>query len=357
MPTDNEVRQLFRDAFDDVVADDRLHARVRRAQRRRRTRRASLAGAAAVVAAGVLAVAVTAVTATNTDDEVRVAGQPRAREATTLPYRDGGQAIAGRDAWLGVSSDTPARVVHLDAISHEVAATVEVPIEGVTTIALTPDKAWVASAAFGEDLQSGAVIWIDTRTNEVGGAVDASALGRWSPDDMVAVGETIWVADSLGGRVVRIDATTGRIVDTVAVAGATRLTSDASGGVWCNAGGDLARINETAEVVVEGVPTISLSGAADGSVWVARTDDRLEHYGADGTLLLSVPTGHLARVAAVADGAWIADTRGIRKVDLAGDVVGGTELVDQPSGSWELDVADDGAVWRKDSSLTTIWSK
>ena len=88
-------------------------------------------------------------------------------------------------------------------------------------------------------------------------------------------GDALWVVEDAGPRVARVDARSGRITDTLSVAGHTDQTGPlavAGGSLWLGRGPEVLRVDPRNGRVLHrfSAPVrASLLKAGDGAVWVA----------------------------------------------------------------------------------------
>jgi YVTN family beta-propeller protein len=263
-------------------------------------------------------------------------------------------AILSRGAGAGLAS--PRSVVAIDPRTSEVS-------RHFSLDASPSDAVFAGGAVWLADYVGGTLIRVDPRTKDV------KAVGLGLQPDALAVGsEAIWVssAPNLSNRVLvaAVDprtATLGRR-KTLEHDAQISYAAAGAGAVWVAVDPRLFRIDErTREVVANlgGLSTTALA-ANDEAVWVAETDDELLTLVDPDTneVVRSIPVGFSAprAVAIGADAVWVADLEQdtVWKVDPIRDqVVGTIEVGDGPG--W-LAVGF-GAVWvanRFDGTVSRI---
>lgn len=138
----------------------------------------------------------------------------------------------------------------------------ELPLRLVST----PDGVWVSV------IGDGTVVRIDPATGEVDKTVTLKPKGS-EPEGLAWDGESLWVVDQAGGRVVQLDAD-GAEVASYKTDDEPRLVAAGDSGIWvANYGG--SSVSRIADGKVETAPTgcVGPQGIAEagGFVWVACT--------------------------------------------------------------------------------------
>ncbi len=183
------------------------------------------------------------------------------------------------------------------------------------------------------------------------GRVEASVPLGTRPGAVAAGAGAVWVASPDGGRVSRIDPSSGAVVDTIKVGDDPSAIAVGEGSVWvANAGGpNVSRISPDTNEVVDTIETCSgpnAIAAGLGAVWVTCAFDAMalridpETAATRQIVLPGTPTG-----IAVADGAvWVSITTSaiVVRVDPATlEVISEIEVGNGP----EALVAASGAIW------------
>lgn len=213
---------------------------------------------------------------------------PRATVAATVAItpRPGGVAVAGDAVWVAASTTFGAAagppqhtLVRVDPATARVVATVPVPVPMVA-VAVSPgprDGAVWAVGTRDPTAESGEPAGVVVRVDPATGAVVADVeLGVGAPSDLAVAADAVWVADSRGDRVLRIDPATNRVVAQVSVPGPTSVAMGPDG-VWvASPDGKVRRIdpatNRVAATVATGRnPTVVVAGAE--GVWVSNYAD------------------------------------------------------------------------------------
>jgi virginiamycin B lyase len=186
----------------------------------------------------------------------------------TIPVGSAPEGVAVTAGSVWVADEHDGAVTRVDPATNQVIATVTVGPSGSAgpqILTAGPGGVWV-------DIQNNqSVVRVDGATNTVGLRV---ALEGWVASD----GVEVWIGVDAGTdgvpQVVRIDPTTGKVITSVDLVGASGIDGLAVGlgSVWADTGGSLVRIEtETGRVL----GTLDLRGdsgnlvVAGGAVWVA----------------------------------------------------------------------------------------
>ena len=156
------------------------------------------------------------------------------------------------------------------------------PVAAVAVLALVAGAAAAIVLATGESKGSGGpgeasnrLLEIGARTGKLAGAVEVAR-----PPSAVASGEgSIWVVDSSGETVTRVDPSSGAVVDQIPIGGEPGSIVNGGGAIWVAStlGGTIKRIDPTTGTVTL---TSRLGGASaaaiafgGGGLWVADATD------------------------------------------------------------------------------------
>ena len=239
-----------------------------------------------------------------------------------------GLAFGAGAVWA--SDELTGTVTRIDPHSDRIVARVHVPRYGPHGLAVGAGAVWVADSSGGgtvhignETIGFGSVVRIDPRGNRT------RIIRAGSGTQRVAVGlGAVWATNTDDSTVTRIDARSGRVVETIPVAPCPIGIVVGAGAVWVTHCSNAierrpGRVTEidprtnrpVAEVAVGKDPNgIAVSG---GLVWVANeggdTITRIDPRTVKVVDTLAVPTGpgrlapHPADIAAGAGGVWISN--------------------------------------------------
>ena len=144
----------------------------------------------------------------------------------------------------------------------------------------TGDGVWVT------DIGRGRLVRIDAGTGRVTRRTTLAPAGS-EPEGLASDGDAVWVVDQANNRVIPVDPRTGRQGEASAVGVGPRLTASGPGGVWVAnfVGGSLSRVATDGEVTDQPLETcLSPQGVVEaaGVVWVTCTaEDRVLGLDAD----------------------------------------------------------------------------
>ncbi len=183
-------------------------------------------------------------------------------------------------------------------------------------------------------------------------AVSAPAPVSGAPSAVAVDGTAVWAVEPAADVLVRIDARTGSVTQTIAVGKDPSDVAVGGGSVWVANHDDntVSRISPETDAVVQ---TIHVGAGPEsvavgsGSVWVTDSDDRSLTRIDDsaGTVSATIDTNAIGRGVAVGGGAvWVTDeaTNRVVEVDPTTDAVGATATV----GNGPTGIAyHDGSVW------------
>lgn len=229
-------------------------------------------------------------------------------------------------------TSVPATVVQL-------AAPIELAVQGSTVWAISDTT--IARI----DVATNAVTMLDVSTPE--------------PDDLAATPTAIWVADFAGSQVLKIDPTTGKVVDRIPT-GAAEGVLPVNGVIWVtnHHEGSVTRIDPKTDkpigtVVVGkiGVDGPQKLAEGAGSVWVdeSNTNEVIRMDPTTGAVVAHIPVGEhftpCGGVVATDSAVWVTgchETTGVIRIDPATNAVVATIAL---RGFGADPVVIDGAVW------------
>jgi serine/threonine protein kinase len=314
--TAGQVATELRTALGLAPSGAAAHVRTRRQRRRRRV----VAGAvAAALLVGALITVVRPGRPTSVvpgPDTIALldTGSSRFTEAIPVGSSPNGVAFGGGSPW--VINERDKTFQRIDVASG--AASVARAANGTpTAVAWGEGALWIANG-FGSVGGSNASIVRVTPADMQTSQLIASAPAARS---IVVAKASVWVTDEIRYRVVRYEALTGNLLDSIPLgrdAGPSSLAvgSGATGGLWVvnSLGGTVERIDWATGEVSQ---TIAVDGpsylaADDSGIWVtSEPNDTVTHFDPDGTTisLLShergIPNGPSV-VAMAAGSAWVA---------------------------------------------------
>ena len=301
-------------------------------------------------------------------------GWTRAGETAVLPEEPGRRFRARRPALLAAGALLAACAIGLAVLllsgddsspkrsvaagtSAEPAGTIDarIPVgDSPAGIGLENDSAWVANEG------DGTVTRIGLSKRRVRGK--PIPVGK-NPRAVATGGGSVWVANSGGGTVTRIDARTGRVRQTIPVGGGPIDIAVGQTSVWVSTQeGRVVRIDAGSGRVVDPDIGVNAEGALDlgrGRLWIA---DRL-----DGTLrVYFVGTGRLSdaplmigdtptdiRVGRKYAWAAVAGEGAIRRIPLVSGATG--ERAIETGGRPEVLTMSRTAIWVADSERETLY--
>jgi streptogramin lyase len=149
-------------------------------------------------------------------------------------------------------------LIHLDPRSHRVIdrVPIEPPLSGV---AFDGTDLWTISARE-------AVLRIDPASGDVR---QRFVLPHFEPESITVDGDTLWVASSFEGDVLRVDADTGKVRDRIAVDGSLFGGSIVGDSYWvADNAGTIYRIDAKSGAVVDRLEALGFGPiAAAGNLW------------------------------------------------------------------------------------------
>jgi hypothetical protein len=182
-------------------------------------------------------------------------------DVTRLDSGPVGLAAVGAGLWTALPEAGTVRTAH----GHETRV-------GPTPLRLveTPAGVWVSV------IGNGTLVRIDPGTGDVDLRVRVRPAGS-EPEGLAFDGETLWVVDQAGDRVLPMDPETGRFGTAVEVGAGPRLVATGPDGVYVS-----SYVGSSVTRVVDGRPTTAPAGTctspqdlteAGGVLWVACTTD------------------------------------------------------------------------------------
>jgi YVTN family beta-propeller protein len=287
-----------------------------------------------------------------------VAAFDRGRFAAVIPLPGAGpMAVAHGLLWV---LDAAGRVVRIDPRTNRVVGKpLRVPADAAA-IAVAQGTLWVARVADG-DLGAPGKDWV-TRIDPASGRTMATVTVPRAPLDLAATSGAVWVTNSSGDSVARIDPQTNRLVGRPVTAGASPQSLAMGGGSLWVANHDaltVTRIDQASGKVVAQIPVPSephrvAYGA--GAAWVGNWHDnsvsRIDPH-TNRVVGSPIPIGahHAGNLAAGAGGVWVTSDY---RVDAAAEDVVVVRIDPQANravetiavGGHPIDVAaTGGAVW------------
>jgi DNA-binding beta-propeller fold protein YncE len=134
----------------------------------------------------------------------------------------------------------------------------------------TPAGVWVSV------IGDGTVVRIDPATSAVDRRTTLRPRGS-EPEGLAYDGDTVWVVDQAGDRVLPLDPTTGRIGAAVDVGIGPRLVTAGADGIYVSSyvAGSVTRVVDGHPTTRDAAPCLTPQGLAEaaGVVWVACTSD------------------------------------------------------------------------------------
>lgn len=145
---------------------------------------------------------------------------------------DGSLWLPASDSFQGRPPDEPRHaVVRIDPERNEVSAVVDVAHQ-MSAVAVGEDAVWAVGTDFGPEAEQpvGSLVRIDPGTAEATATVGFGE--RSSPSDVAVGFGAVWVSDSTGDRVIRVNPDTGEIVAEIAVDGGPTSLTITDDAVW-----------------------------------------------------------------------------------------------------------------------------
>jgi streptogramin lyase len=196
-----------------------------------------------------------------TTDAQAPATVPAGVVVTELDDRPVGLAPVGGDVWAALPDSGSVLVAH--------GRTVKV---GRSPLRLVDTPAGVWVSVIGD----GAVVRINPRTGHVDRRTTLRPRGS-EPEGLAYDGDTVWVVDQAGDRVLPLDPTTGRIGAAVDVGIGPRLVTAGADGIYVSSyvAGSVTRVVDGHPTTRDAAPCLTPQGLAEaaGVVWVACTSD------------------------------------------------------------------------------------
>jgi streptogramin lyase len=188
-------------------------------------------------------------------------------------------------------------------------------------IAAAGNSVWVSGGT------SGQVVRIDASTHRVVARVEA---GGAQLGGAAATADAAWVADFGGGKLIRIDAASNSVTDRIAVGGQpTGVAADGAGSVWvANLNGYVTRVDAASGAITAKIALpsgASMPLPARGRIWVGLQDGSLAAIDPATNRLTGTPVHISTDVDSIADtpaGLWMTTFDGrVALVDPATDAV------------------------------------
>jgi streptogramin lyase len=271
----------------------------------------------------------------------------------------GAMALAtdGTSIWLFTADG---KLVRIDPLTNSIAASVTLSpaTDAYQSLAGDRDGLWVT------DWDATKVLRFDPVTLEATASIDVGT----APKGLLVTNAAVWVANTRGGSVERIDPTTNEIVETITLGptgpSGPNWLARGFGSIWAGVPnvGSVFRINETTNAIEATIPILAPASSCGGlaatstAVWITSCDGSTFVTQIDPATNTVVGTidlgGNGYTFAIVADRPWISPTEGqIVRLDPVSHAVdrviapgpgfssGGGDIVVAADSVWVLDWA------------------
>lgn len=186
---------------------------------------------------------------------------------------DGSVWLPASDDFAGPEPEEPRHaVVQIDADSASVESVIDMPHQMVA-IEAEPGRVWVTGSDVDFDTGdlAGSLVRIDPTTGDIAATLD---LGESTPSDVVVGHGSVWVSDSTGDRVFRVDRATEEIVAEVSIEGGPTSLAVTDDAVWVTKPrtGQVRAIDPVTDAPLPVVGTGQLPSVLDAGgagLWVA----------------------------------------------------------------------------------------